>query len=356
MRAGGLVLSTLAIACVGELPLDGLSCPCVDGWVCDTATNTCVQTPAGSGGTTSQGGGGAGGTGGMGGSVTPGVIVVANLRADWTTPNTILWRWDPSEDNSPDQLNAYEMVVGESEGDVAGRTGTARIFTVDENPELGRYLLPNTGAGDVVAKTITDGHDPDTNYFAQLTAIDTASNTTTSNVAQGRTTLAASAEIVLFSEDPIGGFPLPSTFVRTAGCGYQSDQCLQWVNDACDTTEECWENLRRQGLNIDANAISQGSFSTTAFIELAVANGSSFPGFWSETWMSVGGAFFAFNAWTIRSGGEYRVYQFPLRILTDGGVALDRDTLVAGGIEGFRVGTSWEGAATIRVDEVRIRW
>jgi hypothetical protein len=47
-KACMLALAGAAAACsVPDLELDGKQCPCVDGWVCDEPTNTCVRDPSG---------------------------------------------------------------------------------------------------------------------------------------------------------------------------------------------------------------------------------------------------------------------------------------------------------------------
>lgn len=359
-------MAAMLLALVGcsvkELDLAGKACPCVDGWVCDSAQNLCVPGPGSSGGSGGIGGtGGTGGTGGIAGSAGSGnvgnaAVSVTNLRVTWTTPNWIHWEWDL--DGIPDQLLGFELVTGTSEADVESRSGSAVVWTDAENPELGRYFLPATGGEDPVQATMTDGHEPSTEYFGQLTAVDTASRRSVTNIAGGRTTDPPGDSIVIFADDATPGYSIPSSFVLSTREPYAGTHHYDYQQSCNDGEPTCFEILRRQGLNISLNSISQGQFSTTAYLEFALASGGPEPSYWSQMRIMTGtngsSDTFGLWGWTIRSDGEYRVYQVPLRVL-DGDGPMPYAAL-ADGLWEFGVGGSWADGSYTMLDEIRLYW
>lgn len=287
----------------------------------------------------------------------PGVFGVTNLRAQWTTPSSIRWAWDPQ--GMELDLAYYELLVSTRE-DLAGAT----VWTVDDNPELGRYRLPRTGLGDVVTATITDGHAEDTFYYAQLVAVDTGSGRVRSNVAVGHTRVAPTAEIVLF-DDTVrgGGYPLPECWQPTSAGEHAAGTAhLEWsvqcdgdatAGCATGTGGECWENLRRQGLTIDLSGLSEGQFQS-AFLEYEIAYAGEHPAWYGETHLVIDGVFWSLAPLTYRSDGAYRRIQIPLSILEDDSRALTRADL--GNLDAWRFGSQWTHGGTVRLDEARIRY
>ncbi|RLB63867.1 MAG: hypothetical protein DRI90_05910 [Deltaproteobacteria bacterium] len=334
---------------VDELDLGNKACPCVDGWTCDASRNICV---AGSG----TGGAGVGGGGGAGAGV-PGAVIVTDLRVTWTTPNWIRWEWDL--DGVPDQLLGFELVTGESEEDVTSRSGTAVVWTADENPELGRYFLPATGSEDPVVATMTDLHDADTQYFGQLTATDTANRTTVTNLAGGRTTNLPSHSFVIFDDTATPGYSIPGSFVLSDVAPHAGTHHYDYLSSCVGGDVICWETVRRQDLGMDISAISEGAFSTTAYLEMAVAAGGPAPSYWSQLRIMMGTSgdhsTYLLPAWTIRADGAYRVYQMPLRALADSNGPMPH-TEMSRALYEFGIGGSWVNDTHTRVDEIRVHW
>ncbi|MEM6993146.1 MAG: hypothetical protein AAF721_21715 [Myxococcota bacterium] len=283
-------------------------------------------------------------------------VTVGNLRAAWATPNTIRWEWDAQGD--ADELLAYTLTVGESEQDVLDQSGSSREWTEADNPELSRYLLPRTGGEDQVTFTATDELTPDTIYFAQLRATDTAGNVVTTTVAAGRTAEPAVDEIVIMSDQETAGYSLPDNFLLTEERPYAGTHAYRYDSICPDGDSTCWENLRRQELGLDLSAISQGTFATTAYFEVAVAIEGGTTPWWCSLWLAYdpGSERLAnYGGWTARADGEYRLLQVPMREFEIQGAPTPYDELALG-LFGFNVGCPWSAGSVVRVDEVRLRW
>lgn len=283
-------------------------------------------------------------------------VLVANLRASWATPNSIRWDWDA--EGEADELLAFELVVGPSEADVLDRSEATRTWSEADNPELGRFLLPRTGGEDPVVFTVSDELEPDTIHYAQLFATDTAGNRTASNVAAGRTTPSPIGEIVIMADDDTPGLSIPPEFALVQEGAFAGTSAYRWAA-MCGDAPECWENLRRQEFTIDLSAVTEGTYATTAFFEvaLAVENGST--SWWCDLWLwydpTTSDRIAHYDGWTARADGSYRVLQVPLRAFEIGTEPVTHAEL-ANGLFGFNVGCSWHDGSIVRVDELRIRW
>jgi tRNA A-37 threonylcarbamoyl transferase component Bud32 len=284
-----------------------------------------------------------------------GAIRVEELRAQWATPNQVRWAWHAEGD--PDALRTYELVTGPSEADVLAASPSTTRWTAATRPELGRFLLPRTGNAEPVRSTTTSEHPEDTAVFAQLVAIDTAGRRSTSNVASIVTSEAPVGEIVVFADDETAGFGMPDGFAPARERPFAGTGHLQWRAEC--PASPCWVNLRRQALGISLDAITAGTYSTTAFLELAIAAESSGPTWYSQVRVWYDPRSLAnvahYEGITLASDGEYRVLQVPLRAFARDGVPVPADELQFGLFE-VGVGGSWADGAVVRVDEIRVRW
>jgi hypothetical protein len=145
-----LMLALGAAACIlPDLSLDGLQCPCAEGFTCDTATNTCVTGEGGStstappdststgpsmGGSSSDGGappgpGGASPVGGAGGAIGDGGFGTGGEATGGSTPGGTCD--DPID--IPDPGGVLATTVGQG-NDMAGNcvdgTGPDVVYTV----------------------------------------------------------------------------------------------------------------------------------------------------------------------------------------------------------------------------------
>lgn len=281
-------------------------------------------------------------------------VQVAELEAEWATPNAVRWRWHA--EGRADALRDYQLVTGPSEADVLAASERCRVFTRADNPELGHFLLPRTGGEDPVLATITDEHAPDTLVFAQLVAIDTAGRRATSNVASVHTAAKPVAEIVVFDDERPHGFPMPALALSTAR-PFAGTHHLQFVSEC--TPPECFANLRWQDLRVPLVGLTAGDYATTAYLELAVAVDGAATSWWSQLRVWYDGRSLErvghFNSFALRTDGEYRVLQVPLRAFrfapgTDGATELGHGLFELG------LGGWWPPGALVRIDEVRIRW
>lgn len=281
-----------------------------------------------------------------------GAIAVDNLRVEWTTPNTIRWRWDRTGQES--EFDAFELWVATSTSELA-TTEAARVIAADENPELDVWTLPFTGGPDPVVFTISDRHDPGTQYFGKLVAIDVAGLRTETNIVTATTQAPATDAVVVWTDSPTSGYSIPSEFTFEDGNGFESPACYAYSRVCSMMNDRCYENLRRQGLAID---ISEADFDT-AFFEYAVRiEDPDTHSYYSALRIMLGesgsSTLHGFESYTIRADGSYRIYQIPIRIL-----GID-DPLTAADLSRpiyeWGIGGGWPSGATVRVDEVRLRW
>jgi hypothetical protein len=346
-RLGGCAAALLVAGCtVGPLPVEGTRCPCGSGAVCDPCTQQCVAEgqPLSSCGNDPSA-----------------AIQVSNLRAEWATPNMILWRWDLADSNDPDQLGGFRLVVGESEQDVVDESGSARVFSATDNPELARYFLPRANGEDRVLMTLSDGHDPSSLYFARLVASDSLARVSSTEVAQKRTQdPSVRAPIVIFDEPP-AALSLPAEYALKMGGAYAGEYCFEWQAVNC---QDCFENLRHYELAMQLDPlISVGGFSTTAYIEFSVEVDGEVPSYWSDVRLKFGptaapnnGTTGGFRGYTIRTTTDvpgYRTYQVPLRALAADGGLLQYAAL-ADPLQEVSIGGGWDAGASVRIDAVRI--
>ena len=337
---------TGAVGCIGETELEGKACPCLDTHVCDAVLKVCVKP-------------GSSGAGQVGAAVKP-----SQLRAEWTTSNSIRWLWTRDSQDDPNQLAGYRLAVAATEAEVLSETGAETwsgsldLASSDRhiNPELARYALPRTNDSEPLEATLTDLHQADSVVFARLIATDTAGRQWATNIAQARTTIAPfpSDEVILFSESEVPGISIPTTFERTAGAAHEGSFHYEWTND----TGIPFEQLRIQpNPTIPVDAVSEGDFETTAVFEVAVRVQSDAPSFWSEMWLRFGKDFYArFKPLTYRNDDAYRVIQVPLRVLSDNSGELLKHSQLTSGVEEINVGGFFSDGAVVRVDEARIRW
>lgn len=336
--------ATLAVAgCTIDAPdFAAKQCPCAPGYVCDAAQDVCVPGPAS-------------GNGGNAGAVT-----LASFQAIWTTPQSIRWRWEPGGDESA--FSRYELWTATSTEALLAGEGT--VWTATENPELGVYRLPHTGLGDVVIATTTDGHEPLTEIFAQLIATDTQQRSSVSNVASASTTLEAYQSVPLYVDWLGSGDYLvpPDEALISEADPYAGEACIAYPHD-CDTgVGTCPTYVGINGLNADLHSpMSTGDFATTAYLELAIAHDSPAPSFWSTIRIRIGSGetlrHLGYAPFTIRAG-DYRLYQVPLRVLRhpfEDGAPLTFADLQDGLFEVATDG-DWGHGATIRIDEVSVKW
>lgn len=348
----GLGLAGSPSGCtVDSLDLSGRPCPCLPDWECNPDTQTCER--AGD----DDSGDGASGDGASDVAPFDGI----ELSADWSTPTAIHWAWTLTGDAA--DFHAYELWVATSASALDGGTDV-RVFDGATNPELSRWILNNTNDPEPVLGTITDGLEPGVEYFARLFVLDTAGGRTPSdNVAVRATMMTPVSDYLVYGDEPTGNGNLPWCMTRTdtapaAGSTHHYAHVMQCDPDNGSGCEgggapECWENLRLHNIEGPSLTLGDGEFAG-AFLEAYVAiDGAAADahGWWSEIGIqSAGDSWHNYKGMTLRADGTYRRYEIPLTQL-----GLTADTF-DGTVTGFRVGSTFPDATTVRFDEVRIRW
>lgn len=291
-----------------------------------------------------------------------GLFEISQFRAAWATPNQIRWNWTPT--GSADNFLRYELLVGRSVADVEAKRDTI-LFTSEDNPELGRYLLPRTGGEEPVRATSTDNHLPDTEYFAQLFIYDTQLGVTASAIAAARTGLPAVDTLVLYDDQDFSGWLLPECITQSDAKPFGSSQSSYRYMVSCGPNgaaycgenqgNECWLQFKLGGLGLDLSAITVGQF-PDAYLEYSVAIDGEAHVYWGGinlwTWDERA---FGIEPFSYRAGGEYRTYQVKLSALTDGGAAMTAAELTqpAGT---FMVSGGLPSGTTVYLDAVSVKW
>lgn len=341
---GGVV----AVACsLGEIDYTGKTCPCPTSWVC--SGGTCQRSPQSVG--------------------SEGKIRVSNLKGSWATPNSIFWEWDMEGDR--DDFGRLEITVTSTTLDAGGAT----TWTSIERPELGRMYLETRGGAEISSRTtLTEGHAPDTDYRAVLTAYDSAGGKTVTNEASKKTAVALSNKVTLFSETRPPGYPIPSMLQIATGCGAAgSSNCIRYdvaadpeQRDGHCTSFGCPQNLRWDNLQATTTAIAAESFDYRPYLELHLRSTGSTISYYSLIWLQTndpqGGCTldekedckYKFTSWTFKPSETYRRLQIPLRVLqTSTGALLTHRDLMRGAF-GFNVYASWSEDQIVDIDEVAI--
>jgi hypothetical protein len=368
MRGAAFVV-TLAAACsVGDLDLSGKQCPCAAGWTCDTATNICMQGAVAmdSGSDDAGSSDGAAPADGQ----TAGIFVLSNMGPRWATPNSIRWQWSVSGGDST-KFQAYEMVTGTSASDVQTRSGSAVVWTSAQNPELGEYLGPAPFDNGPLTWTVTDQHQPNTTYFAQLTVKDTQGGVSTSGIATTKTTSSNNAARV-FQGAAMPGYSVPFLFDLSTDRPYPgSTRCYKLPGAPCGGARTCFRQAERLNLGISLAGITATDAFNNAFVEFAAA-GEAALATASTVEILVGPAdcpdaggandcHWRYQGWIFPTDdNQYRLYQIPLRSFSRASSG-DPFTLAKLGnagfnLEGFLVAGTMLASGDIRVGEIQVRW
>lgn len=240
------------------------------------------------------------------------------------------------------------MLAG-SAADARAATGSARVYSSTDNPELGRWVLNEATGADPVRMTFTDGLEANRAYFAVLRATDRDGRVFATDVVEARTVPEAVGGVSLFDEASGGSWP--ADFALSDRNAYRGAACMAWTVSCPSPATSCRQNLKLLGLSATVE-VPDGR---TPFLELHVRNTGA-PSWWSQ--VNVGltnGRFFAFGAFTLRQQDGYRRYQLPLSELVDNAGAL-RDALPGAVVDQVFLNGGWTMPARVNVDAVSVRW
>jgi hypothetical protein len=364
--AAASIVVRLAGGCaVDDVELAGKACPCVSGFVCDVARNTCVRevdgAPVRDGGER---------------DAPPGGFVIHHFGPSWRTSRSVRWEWEVS--GNADEFAEYQVIVGASEDAVRRQDSTTGVFDRRINPELGDYGGRATVAPGSAAKvwTVTDRHPVAKKIFARLIVRDEAGRENVSAIVAAET-LAENDAIVLFGDQLVdGSAATPADLKRvTNDCFSSSAGCLQIGKVPCGDAAACDVELGVRGFGTrNLSAMTAESFGA-AFVEIAVRGGAAAatePH--ADLVLTIGAPgcridgnrcrFRAYQAWSFRPGPrEFRLVQVPLAMLQletpDGpGPSLTYEELSARGfrVEGVSIEGRWAAGANIGLDHAHVRW
>jgi hypothetical protein len=150
---GAGTLLTFVLGCtLPDVSLDGMPCPCVDGYECDDATNTCrpLGGPSASsaGGQTSaggHGGSGGGGLGGGGGACAPAAPACGDFSDDFSDPVAFEAGWTP--DDPADFVVDGELTISIGSAEASSYATTNVQFMFDACAIWARIVEPAAADG-----------------------------------------------------------------------------------------------------------------------------------------------------------------------------------------------------------------
>lgn len=347
-------LAVVASCSVGDLELAGKQCPCVDDYVCDTATGTCVffapealPPPVTVDGTPAPPRPPPGGR-----------VIVSDLRATWATSNVIRWRWTVR--GAADDFARYELVTGPTKEAVETRRG-ARL---EVSPELDVFSARDRTPGAELEVWTLSEHPPNSVVFAQVTAVDRLGTGHATPVVSAKTKLDAAKELRLFSDEPVSGKLVPAELDRVQGGGYGTSTHSLRGRPACGAEPKCSVLFVYEGLGKKLPSLSSAEFNR-AFAELRVRADAMAPGELVDFGVHVGTGCAASECryrlvdFGLVPSDRYRLVQVPLsQMVRSGGDKLDLPALKASGFEIFSisVGAEWKAGSEVRFDEIKIRW
>jgi hypothetical protein len=360
---------------VDDLDLTNKKCPCVGGYVCDVATNTCV-TGASDAETDAE----------PFRDAPVGGFVVKSFGPTWTTSRSVRWDWEVSGDAA--QFSEYQIVVGATEDAVRRQDSTTTTFDRRINPELGSY-----GGRDVVPPgapargwTVTDRHNVARKVFARLIVRDKEGRENLSAIASADTTKEDNALEIFKDNIADGAAPFPNSNEMkrvTVDCLSGSTAgCLQYGRDGgvfCGGggAKTCTIEMGVTGYDNKAAAGMTEAQFAKAFLEVAVRGGTAagakphadvILGIGNET-CKIDGITCRFRwvaGWSFRPNQkEYRLIQVPLSVLRqdlDGGLGagtpLEFKHLTGNGMRIFSVTIDgeWNEGSNIGLDQLYVRW
>lgn len=357
---GSIVVAGIVACSVEALDLAGKQCPCSEGFVCDTSTNTCVTslpTPPPPDADLPDN------------FVPPdasGAITVLELISTWQTANGIRWEWKAI--GNPAKFARYEIITGPRAEDVRARAASTKKFDPTTNPELATFLgrnLPDAGVP-VSLWSVTDGHKENEIVFAQVIAYDTDGVATTSDIASAQTKRPR-AELSIYAEArPDGGVFVPSTGTKIVQTNpYADASCIEHTV-TCQGPSPCPIETGVSSIDgVNGDVIQTTEF-PNAFLELAV-RGTNLPGKFVDVILFVGAdscgtpCRMRFNGLSFgKQVDEWRLLQVPLNRLkaNDGsGGALNASQLNnRKRIAAFLVSADQPDGVKVGLDQARIRW
>jgi hypothetical protein len=338
----------LAACTVGDVELDGKSCPCPEssGLVCNESTRTCVDIVG----------------------CTP-RFVVSDFGHVWATPNQVRWEWQPPD--SGDDFGTYTIELARSAEAIEAGNPEQRLDK-DELPELGYYALPNTGdKNEVVRGSVTHGLAAGTTWYARLVAVDRFGCPYRSPIAPATTTLAPSAEMIIFDDEPVEVlFSDPGTFAFQENCDGEACMAATWGAPS-DGKPGHTNNLRVRpyiaGSDLAA-VISEGQFENPAFLEMRIWLEDPGSSYWTSVWLLTSADnYFRFEPYSpVHTPPEpaqssYRTVQIPLLALigdksTKPMTYTDLTSTLDGGVEEVSFGANLPTGKRGWIDDIRLRW
>lgn len=279
-------------------------------------------------------------------------IAIDALELEYATPNTLRVRWDSSHLSGT--FSHYEVHLVPA---VESPDCEVRRYDSQRNPGLGHYTAPQP-AGYAIKSTTISSLDPDTAYLVQLLAFDDEGRSTVSSVLQARTAAAPTDGLVLFSEDDTAGYSIPSELQLAAGNAFSGSQYYEFVSDC---SPGCFENLRRQAIDVPLASMSAEDFEG-AYYEFALASSNGEHSYWSQARLSFEQAdgssrLFVYAPFVHRADDDYSVYQIPLSAFSADELSVPlRYDAASRAVHEFTVGGIWAQDQTVRIDELRIRW
>jgi hypothetical protein len=286
------------------------------------------------------------------GASVPEPVQVTAARVEWTTATFARVAWTAT---------GNALGFGRYELEFKRRPDPSEhapvVYGPAQLPELGTFHRPDT-PGDLVLSATVGGLVPGASYDVVVYAVDHLGAVTGARAGLAAMRDAPTREVVLWDEPPDGGYSVPSTLEVIHGFGVGGGHCLRFVSTCPEGEARCLENLRRQGIAVDASAAA--SPFDRAYLELSVAYAGDRPSYASTVGLSFrpssGADVFQIGEVVIPVTREYTSLEVPLRALRNSTRALVPGDVMMSPVYEWSLGGCFQAGAEVRVDRVRIRW
>ncbi|CAN5831712.1 hypothetical protein BH11MYX4_BH11MYX4_67690 [soil metagenome] len=367
-RAPSFVLAltagvALVTACsVGALDLTARACPCVDGYVCDLATNRCVVGLADDAAVLIDASDAADAADA---ATPPPLLVVSGLTATWVTPAAIRWDWKLT--GAAADFRAYEVVTGASADGIDKRVGVD-VLTSNERPELAGFdLRGGLANGTVDMWTLTDVRSAGTEQLMQVKITDGRGRASRSAIVAATSAAKTTSQLVLFDgTSPKTVVPAGDVVFRTPAGG----ESHYFFQTDCAGAKTCARRADLVALGLDlappGSPFTAAEFDR-AILELQVEGNVAATSFDTSVALEPGDGTcnqgnglcrFRFTGWT-QTAAARRKIQVPLRELRNDAGKLTYAILQSKGflVEAFALsGPAWKNGSTVLLYDARIRW
>jgi hypothetical protein len=205
------------------------------------------------------------------------LVYVTDFHVAWATPNSIRWAWTLQGKGT--NLVSYQLALTSPTHGAAG----AKVWTSQDNLELGGYQLRQSSGFDIVTGTITWELDPSTEYDGVLQLTDVDGHTFETASVRAVTDAPRERHLVAFDGHLVpGNYLTPSNLALIGDGGVEGGPSLY-----APVAGETYANLRVDGLDLEPDTTLTPKLFDFAYLEFWIRGIGTPSSAWSEAWLRV---------------------------------------------------------------------